>query len=770
MVWAAIHMKHHDTAPKIPIRLLIIEPSTDFALTLSNRLQGLSRYRVSWRHAASASEAMAILGLEGFDMLAASLPLPAPHDADPAELAIVFSNLPVLGLSDLGSRTYLHPSLADNVVLVLPKTKLDNALLEEGLRVGLARSKLCNTLEKAQSGLISSEKRFQNIIDHNADGIVVMDMDGCIRFVNPSAENLFGASSDMLVGGPFGYSLIPGQSMELVLVSRNGTAKTVEMRVVQSRWDGGELVYVASLRDITTRKSLEFELTSTKEAAESANRAKSQFLANMSHEIRTPMNGILGMTELLLTTELNRKQRDYLDMVQQSASSLMEILNDILDFSKIEAGKLELEKATFNVHGTIRNSIRIFTALAQNKGLALGYSIAESVPLRAVGDPGRLRQIIVNLVGNAVKFTTSGTVQLTVECIPQEDASTTLLRMAVSDTGPGIHPSKLEKIFESFTQADNSTTRKYYGTGLGLAICKHLVERMDGYIRVESQEGKGSVFTFEVLLGLEHPSAATQEQPITSPLVTLPPLTILLAEDNLINQMFATEILEQDGHTVIPVGNGREALEMLAKQSVDVVLMDIQMPEMDGLAATRSIREGKVPGLRTDLPIIAMTAHALKGDKERFLDSGMNGYLSKPVGSEEIQEALAAVLGRAGGLKGMNIMPGPQVLNETWLLEKARGNRDFLKKLFGVFVEQQPLKLLEMRQAIDGGDLNEVAFMAHTLKGGAATMGAEILKDRAHALEKASKAGDATAADHELTAMGQDLDDAIKAMRGFIER
>ncbi|GFK94487.1 Aerobic respiration control sensor protein ArcB [Fundidesulfovibrio magnetotacticus] len=764
-------MLHHDFS-KTRLSLLVIDASADFRLSLANRLLGLSRIDGDLHTAASVAEAWQILAMGSFDAVLAGLPLPPPSDSDPGELAAIFSGIQVVGFSDTGARLFLHPSLTDNVAMVLPRARLDNSLLEQAILAAVGKARLCRQLEAAQVGLIASEKRFQNVIDNNADGIVVVDLSGRIRFVNPSAEKLFGVPAYLLVGEPFGHALIPGGSMEIEMLTRDGELKTVEMRAVQSRWEGGEFVYLASLRDISSRKRLERDLTSMKEAAESANRAKSQFLANMSHEIRTPMNGILGMTELLLASELTRKQRYHLDMVRQSAASLMEILNDILDFSKIEAGKLELEEQVFDLHATIRSAIRIFTALAQDKGLDLGYSIAGDVPRRARGDSGRLRQIIVNLVGNAVKFTSQGDIRIKAGCLRlpcDAGPAEVLLSMEVADTGSGIAKSKLDTIFESFTQVDNSSTRKYYGTGLGLAICKHLVERMGGSIRVESEEGKGSVFSFEVRLRLVD-DICPLPLPKPAPKPKIAPLTILLAEDNLINQLFATEILEQDGHKVVAVPNGALALETLSTTAVDVVLMDIQMPEMDGLEATRRIREGLAPGVPRDLPVIAMTAHALKGDRERFLNSGMDDYLSKPVGSEEIQAALHRVLSGRRGEQAGAPPPGSKLLNEAWLLEKARGNRDFLKKLFAVFVDQQPGKVEEMRAALAAGDLREVAFMAHTLKGGAATMGAEVLKDRAFELEKAAKAGDSELAGQELDALGDELLETMQAMREFMAR
>ncbi|WP_243363333.1 response regulator [Fundidesulfovibrio terrae] len=757
----------HQYQDKKPMRLLVIDPSPEFTVSLANRLQGLTRIQAEWSMAGTVGEAWEAIALRHFDVILAGLPLPAPHGPDTGELATVFSGLPVVGFCDTGSSLFLHSSLSENVVIVLPKSRLDNSLLEQSLLCATDRAQLCRQLENAQESLASSEKRFQSIIASNADGIVVVGIDGLIRFANTSAEQLFGATAQQLAGERFGHALIPGGTMEIEVLSRDGVLKTVEMRVVQSRWESGELVYLASLRDISARKRLERDLTTMKEAAEAANRAKSQFLANMSHEIRTPMNGILGMSELLLASDLTDKQRDYLDMVRQSASSLMEILNDILDFSKIEAGKLELEEHVFDLHSTIRSAVGIFTALAQNKGLTLECSVAPDVPVRVKGDSGRLRQIIVNLVGNGVKFTSQGRLSVRAECV-KACSGPAIIRIEVADTGTGIPTDKLHTIFESFTQADNSSTRKHYGTGLGLAICKHLVERMSGRIWVESLEGRGSTFFFEVMLPMvdEAPQLPT---PKPAPKTDIGPLTILLAEDNLINQMFAIEILEQDGHTVIAVANGAEALATLAKTRVDVVLMDIQMPEMDGVEATRRIRSGEVPGISRELPIIAMTAHALKGDRERFLQSGMDGYLSKPVGSEDIQTALHQVL-CAKDESPEVCVSGSSILNEQWLLDKARGNRDFLKKLFAVFVDQQPGKIAEMRLALDDGDLEQVGFMAHTLKGGAATMGAEVLKDRAFEVEKAAKAGDAGLAGREVELLVGELDQTIRVMKEFMTR
>jgi len=771
-------VRQHDSKT---VRAFIIAAGPEFSRSLANRLSGLPGLRITWSQAKDAAEALVHPDLGRSDLLLAELPLPMPAGMDRHDLAKEFADIPVVGFSDSDATLFLHESFSENVVIVLPKTGLDNTLLARGIGCAVKYAKLGRRLAASQAALDRSGNRFQSIIDHTADGIVVVEMNGRIRLANPSAEKLFGTGAHQLVGELFGHghALVPDESAEIQMVSRDGTSKTVEMRVTQSRLDDGQQVYLASLRDITARKRLEQDLTAMKEAAESANLAKSRFLANMSHEIRTPMNGILGMTELIMGSELSAKQHDYLEMVRQSALSLMEILNDILDFSKIEAGKIELEDEPFDAHATIRSAISIFTALAQNKGITLTYSIADTVPKRLMGDAIRLRQIIANLVGNAVKFTAVGGVHLTTECVMgcnESDGvsggglpeSRIRLRIGVADTGAGIAKENLATIFESFTQADNSSTRKFHGTGLGLAICKRLAEQMSGRIWAESEEGNGSFFAFEATFGLI--TEAPLEAPKPPPPPPIRPLTILLAEDNMINQLFATEILEQSGHRVIAVTNGAAALATLAKKRVDVAIMDIQMPEMDGIQTTRRIRAGEIPGVPRDLPIIAMTAHALKGDRERFLESGMDEYLSKPVSSEGIHAALYHALSEKNRLtpEDDGPMTPSKVLDEEWLLDKARGNREFLKKLFAVFVDQEPGKVALMRRAAGDSDFEELAFLAHAFKGAAATMGAEVLKDRACELEKAAKTGDKAKALRDVEALPGEMEEAIRAMRAFM--
>lgn len=628
---------------------------------------------------------------------------------------------------------YIDISIRKNFELELLQTK---ALLTEAMSIGRMGS---FELQVESKKLVWS-KEIYDILEVQLDEAITYE--NFIQSVYP--EDL------PIVMQSLERTIVHKKTDEFIcrFVTRKGTVKWIENRVVPQLDEEGNIYNChGTVQDITERKLLEQQLIDAKEVAEKSLVTKEHFLSNMSHEIRTPMNAVLGFTELLIDTPLNPEQKDFVGAIQTSGKNLMSIINDILDYSKIEAGMMTIEQAPMSVRSIFSSLSVLFSQQKNDKGINLSFTTDLAIPENLAGDPTRLTQIIINLVSNAIKFTEKGCV--TVEAILSKNNDRVVdVLFKVTDTGIGIPEDKLDAVFERFNQASNDTTRKYGGTGLGLSIVKRLVELQGGTIRVESKLGKGSVFEFTLPLMQQTGELAKDLQANTTQ--TMAPdkkgLRILLVEDNVINQKLAEKHLSNFGYSTDIAGNGKIALEKLQHSTYDLILMDMQMPEMDGYEAAVHIRNK----MQLTIPIIAMTAHAMSGEKEKCMALGMNDYISKPFKAADLFQKINLQMDNALSADTHELtkaLPATKTIDLSELIEISDNNIPFIKEMLELFISEMNTHLSQLEASITEQDNVTSEYLAHKLKSSVNMVNMDhSLLDLLTQMEHLSKSGNEKAA------------------------
>ncbi len=621
---------------------------------------------------------------------------------------------------------------------------------------------------------------YKSVVEDGSDIIFIVDYSGNVLYQNHSVHTTLGYSHNSLIGKNF-FDYVPpdvlpyfkkqfsistrktyNKGIEFQFKCKNKSYKYLEFNSVNLNKKEGIKGLILDCRDITQRKKDAEELLR-------AQKAKEQFLANISHEIRTPINGISGMAGLLSQNPSHEEQKTYLNAIKSAADNLKVIINDILDLASIESGKLQLEEIGFNLDDLLHSLIDTFHVQATEKKINLTYTLEKEANRIFVGDPVRLNQILINLISNALKFTHAGSIKINVQAQKQK-ADFYKLRFDIADTGIGIPQDKLQTIFESFSQADASVTRKYGGTGLGLTIVKQLVELQGGSISVSSKENEGSTFTFYLPYKAgkkAKPVARRQYQPKTK--TPFKYHSILLVEDNDINRLYASSILKMWGCHFETAENGVVALEKIRNHSFDAILMDVQMPVMDGLETTKAIRQGDPK--KRDVLIIALTANATKQDYQKCLDVGMNDCITKPFTQQDLFTALNKHLGRKVMPKkenGSAVSTSHTLVDLSYLRKMSNNNQDFINEIIGTFLNSMPGSVAEINLNAEQGNWEQVAKLVHKIKPTITLMGIHTLKDKIISLEQEAKENPGSQAAITLTrevstALNQVIDSLRKA-------
>jgi len=637
------------------------------------------------------------------------------------------------------------------------------------------------------------------IVESSDDAIIGKSLDGVIMSWNHGATILYGYSPEEVIGKSISMLALPKHQNEIpsilqkikngdhverfetVRIKKNSQLIDVSLTISAVVSTGGKLIGASTIaRDITERKQMEVELRNARDEALESTRLKSEFLANMSHEIRTPMNGVIGMTEILIGTSLSPEQKDYVETIRSSGESLVSIINNILDFSKIEAGKVELEEVDLNLQNVIEETFDPIVSQAQKKGIEIAHFIYREVPTELIGDPQKLRQVLTNLLGNAVKFTERGEVILRVT---KEDESNEKVRVrfTVTDTGIGISEEAGKRLFQPFVQADGSVTRQFGGTGLGLAISKKLVESMKGEIGFESETGKGSTFwfisEFDKQLGKTYkavPMIEEKREQDQAKEFSKPKGCVLAVEDNDVNQKVILKHLSQLGYQSDLAANGEEALKAIEKNDYDAVLMDCQMPVRDGYSTASEIRRREQQSGKY-VPIIAMTAHALSGDREKCLAAGMDDYISKPIRQKDLAQLLAHFTNNQTPKTSGNNTQSSKLFGKTSykdselvkaaIQELAEGDPDFGNQLINAYVLDSIKRLDALASAIENNDLETIKNTSHSIKGSSATLGAITVASLSEELERKAHSGSSQNADVLLKNINQEF----SGLKTFLE-